>query len=288
MARWRARRVTTFAAAWCAVALAGVFAVPAAAGASAGAGSAAGSPSGCAVPVAGRVGCGALVTPGRAAVAKAAVAAAALPPGYGPLSLRYAYGLEFSALSGGVGQTVAVVTAYDDATAQADLAAYRSEYGLPACGTGCFSKVNETGGTSYPTAGPAGWSLATAQAVDMISAVCPNCHILLVEADTTGITDLGAAENEAVTLGANFVTNTWFTPEATYGTSEPTYDSEYFNHPGVAITAPDGNGGGYGPSYPAASPDVIAVGGTTLTAIPAPRAGGPRPRGRGPVGLLGV
>jgi hypothetical protein len=261
MARWRVARVTTFAAVWCAAALIGVFAVPAAAVA----GSA--PQAGCPAPAAGEVGCGALITPGRAAVTKAAMAAAAaLPPGYGPLSLRYAYGLEFSALSGGVGQTVAVVTAYDDPSAQTDLAAYRSEYGLPACGTGCFSKVNETGGTSYPTTGPAGWSLATAQAADTISAVCPNCHILLVEANTTGITDLGAAENEAVTLGAKFVTNTWFTPEATYGTSEPTYDSEYFNHPGVAITAPDGNGGGYGTSYPAASPDVIAVGGTTLTA----------------------
>jgi hypothetical protein len=262
MARWRVGRVMTVAAACCAVALIGVCAIPAAAAGSA-------APSGCAVPAAGQVGCGALVTPGNAAVTNQSVAAsAALPTGFGPQSLRYAYGMEFQSLSGGVGQTVAVVTAYDDATAQTDMATYRSEYGLPACGTGCFSKVNETGGTSYPPAGPAGWSLATAQALDMISAICPDCHIALVEANTTAITDLGTAENEAVTLGADFVTNTWFTPEATYGTSEPTYDADYFNHPGVAITAPDGNGGGYGTAYPAASPDVIAVGGTTLTAAP--------------------
>jgi hypothetical protein len=76
---------------------------------------------------------------------------------------------------------------------------------------------------------------------------------------------LGAAENEAVSLGARFVT-TWFTLVATYGSSEPGYDSDYFNHPGVAITAPDGNGAGYGTYYSAASPDVTAVGGTTLTA----------------------
>jgi hypothetical protein len=202
-----------------------------------------------------------------------AAAASSLPAGLGPLSLRYAYGLEYSSLTGGVGQTVAVVTEYGDSTAASDMAAYRSKYSLPACGSGCFSVVDENGSTNYPPAGPAGWTLADAQALDMISAICPNCHILLVEAGTTtdgtttvGISDLGAAENTAVSQGAKFVTNTWYTPEATFGTSEPTYDSEYFNHPGVAITAPDGNGAGYGTYYPAASPDVIAVGGTTLTA----------------------
>jgi hypothetical protein len=209
----------------------------------------------------------------RRASVSGGAAAASLPAGLGPVSLRYAYGLEDSALTGGVGQTVAVVTEYGDSTAQSDMAAYRSEYSLPACGSGCFSVVDENGGTNYPPAGPAGWTLATAQSLDLISAVCPNCHILLVEAGTTangsttvGITDLGAAENTAVSLGAKFVTNTWFTPEATFGTSEPTYDTDYFNHPGVVITAPDGNGAGYGTYYPAASPDVIAVGGTTLTA----------------------
>jgi hypothetical protein len=200
-------------------------------------------------------------------------AASSLPAGLGPLSLRYAYGLEDSSLTGGVGQTVAVVTEYGDSTAESDMADYRSQYSLPACGSGCYSVVDENGGTNYPPAGPAGWTLADAQALDTISAICPNCHIRLVEAGTTtdgtttvGISDLGAAENTAVSLGANFVTNTWYTPEATFGTSEPTYDSEYFNHPGVAITAPDGNGAGSGTYYPAASPDVIAVGGTTLTA----------------------
>jgi hypothetical protein len=213
--------------------------------------------------MAGQMGCAALTTPGVAGDATAATA----PAGYGPLDLRYAYATESSSLTGGVGQTVAVVTAYDDATAETDMGTYRSEYHIRPCAStgGCFTKVDENGGTNYPPAGAAGWSLATAQALDMISAICPNCHILLVEADTTAITDLGQAENEAVTLGAKFVTNTFFTAEATYGTSEPTYDTDYFDHPGVAITAPDGNGAGYGVSYPAASPDVIAVGGTTLT-----------------------
>jgi hypothetical protein len=225
------------------------------------------TPQGCAAPGVGQVSCAALATSGSPAVTKAAMAAAATTPaGLSPADLRAAYGFQSSAT--GFGQTVAVVTAYDDATAESDMGTYRSEYNIPACTSvdGCFSKVNQTGGDSYPAAGPAGWSLATAQALDMISAICPNCHITVVEANSTAITDLGPAENEAVSLGAKFVTNTWFATESTYGSSEPTYDSEYFNHPGVAITAPDGNGAGYGVYYPAVSPDVIAVGGTTLTA----------------------
>jgi hypothetical protein len=245
--------------------------------------SAAQTPSGCAAAAVGQISCGALVTPGSTTLPASAVrpaagpsasasAAAALPPGLTPLNLRNAYGLDDSSLTGGVGQTVAVVTEYGDPDAESDMATYRSEFSLPACGTGCFSVVDENGGTDYPPAGP-GWSLATAESLDVISAICPNCHILLVEAGittdgstTVGISDLGAAENTAVSEGAKFITNTWFTPEATFGTSEPTYDGDYFNHPGVAITAPDGDGAGYGTYYPAASPDVIAVGGTTLTA----------------------
>jgi hypothetical protein len=224
---------------------------------------AAGAPAGCSAPVAGQVTCAALVPPGGTAVSS--LAAGTPPAGISPANLRDAYGFQSS--SSGMRQTVAVVVPYDNATAETDMGTYRSQYSIPPCTTadGCFSKVNETGGTSYPPAGAAGWALATAESLDMISAVCPNCHILLVEASTPAITDLGAAENEAVSLGARFVTNTWLTPEATFGTSEPTYDSSYFNHPGVAITAPDGNSG-YGTYYPAASPDVTAVGGTTLTA----------------------
>ena len=231
------------------------------------------TPAGCAAPAAGQASCSAMVTPGSTAMPESDLqAAGTLPSGLGPLDLRRAYGLESSSLTGGVGQTVAVVTDYGDPTAEADMATYRSEYSLPACGSGCFSVVDENGGTNYPPAGPAGWTLATADSLDMISAVCPNCHILLVEAGATsngattaGITDEGTAENTAVSMGAKFITNTYGSPEASFGASELTYDTDYFNHPGVAITAPDGSGGGYGTWYPAASPDVIAVGGTTLT-----------------------
>jgi len=258
--------------------LTAVTAVTAVAPAQASAQALAQTPAGCAAPAVGQLSCGVLLKPGSTALPESAVrpaatgAAASLPPGLAPTNLRDAYGLDASALTGGVGQTVAVVTEYGDPTAESDMATYRSEYSLPACGSGCFSVVDENGGTNYPPVGPAGWTAATAESLDMISAICPNCHILLVEAGVTsngattvGITDTGTAENTAVSMGAKFVTNTWFTPEASFGTSEPTYDSDYFNHPGVAIVAPDGDEAGYGTYYPAASPDVIAVGGTTLT-----------------------
>jgi hypothetical protein len=221
----------------------------------------AGASAACAAPAVGQVTCGALVTAGVRPARTLAVGTT--PAGFGPSAIQDAYGFQSS--TAGTRQTVAVVTAYDDPTAETDMGSYRGQFSIPACTTanGCFSKVNETGGTSYP-GNPGGWAAATAISLDMISAVCPHCRIVLVEATDSSIGNLGQAENEAVALGARFVDNTWFTSEATFGTSEPGYDSSYFSHPGVAITAPDGNGG-YGTYYPAASPDVIAVGGTTLT-----------------------
>jgi hypothetical protein len=229
-------------------------------------------PSGCPAAAPGQGTCVA-VAPGRTATPASAVSASTPPPGYGPLALRYAYGLEYSSITGGVGQTVAVVTAYDDSTAVSDVGTYRSEFGLPACtaASGCFSKVDADGGTNYPASGPAGWTLTDAEELDMVSAVCPNCHLLLVEADlpqmpttTTGgttYTGIGQAVNEAVALGAKFVVTTFAGPEVS---GETGWDTSYFDHPEVVIAAPDGSSG-YGTSYPAASPDVIAVGGTTLT-----------------------
>jgi ricin-type beta-trefoil lectin protein len=222
--------------------------------------------SACPASASGQAGCAALVNASvpaaRAAAARAAVAATT-PAGYGPSTLQSAYGLPSAAA--GTRQTVAIINAYDDPSAEADLGAYRAQYGLPPCTTadGCFTKVDENGGTNYPAAN-SGWAYNAAMAMDMISAVCPNCHIMLVEASSGGITDLGTAVNTAVSLGARFVTAEFSTPESSYGSAETGYDSAYFDHPGVAITAPSGNSG-YGVSYPAASQYVTAVGGTTLT-----------------------
>ena len=180
------------------------------------------------------------------------------PAGYGPSTLQRAYNLPSTR---GSGRVVAIVDAYNDPNAESDLARYRSTYGLAPCTTanGCFRKVNQTGGTSYPSS-DAGWAAEISLDLDMVSAVCPNCHILLVEASSAYISDLGTGVNTAVKLGAKFVSNSYGASESSADTS---YDSQYYNHPGVAITASAGDGG-YATAYPADSRYVIAVGGTSL------------------------
>jgi energy-converting hydrogenase Eha subunit A len=214
--------------------------------------------------------CGALPKPGYStcfAVKRTDVpahtglfAAATTPSGYGPSNLQSAYNLPSS--TAGSGETVAIVDAFNDPTAEADLQVYRAQYGLPVCDTanGCFSKVAQDGSTNYPPV-DAGWATEISLDLDMVSAICPNCHILLVEANDNSNTNLYTAENEAVTLGAKFVSNSWAGSE---DPSQLTSDQTTFNHPGVVITAATGDSG-YGPLYPATSQYVTAVGGTTLT-----------------------
>lgn len=182
------------------------------------------------------------------------------PSGYVPTDLLDAYDL-MSASQHGAGQTIAVIDAYDDANAESDLAVYRAYFGLPSCTTanGCFRKVDQNGGTSYPR-GDRGWSEEISLDLDMASAICPNCNLLLVEANSNFFSDLSAAVDEAADLGATVIANSYgggeYAGEAT--------DQEHYHHPGVAITASSGDEG-YGAEFPAASQYVTAVGGTTLT-----------------------
>jgi subtilase family serine protease len=158
-------------------------------------------------------------------------------------------------------QTVAIVDAFNDPNAESDLAHYRSMFGLSACTTanGCFRKVNETGGTT-PPANNSGWAVEISLDLDMVSAICQNCHILLVEATSSSFNDLGAAVNEAATLGANEISNSYGGSEAS---GEATICNSFYNHSGVAVTASSGDGGP-GVEAPAVCPAVTAVGGTTL------------------------
>ena len=116
-----------------------------------------------------------------AARAAGRAAAASTPSGLGPAQIQSAYKL--TGLTSG-GRTVAIVDAYDDPTAESDLATYRSQYGLPACTTanGCFKQVNQSGGSELP-ATDAGWAEEISLDLDMVSATCPDCQILLVEAN---------------------------------------------------------------------------------------------------------
>ncbi|MBA2470882.1 MAG: hypothetical protein H0V41_01035, partial [Pseudonocardiales bacterium] len=186
--------------------------------------------------------------------------ATAVPNGFGPADLRSAYQLS---TSGSAAMTVAIVDAFDDPNAEADLATYRSTFGLPACTTanGCFRKVNQNGQTSPLPATDPGWAGEISLDLDMVSAICPNCHILLLEANRPTVTNLGTAVNTAVNLGAKFVSNSYGGPENGLENSD---DTSYYNHPGVVITASSGDSG-FGVSYPASGKGVTAVGGTSLT-----------------------
>ncbi len=179
------------------------------------------------------------------------------PSGYNPADLQAAYALTSA---GSSSQTIAIVDAFDDPRAESDLAVYRSQFGLPACTTanGCFRKVDQNGGTNYPR-GDAGWAEEISLDLDMASAICPNCHILLVEARTNSFANLAAAEDQAAALGATVISNS-------YGGGEyfsEVNDEAHFNHPGIAITVSSGDNG-YGVEFPAASQYVTAVGGTSL------------------------
>jgi subtilase family serine protease len=184
------------------------------------------------------------------------VANATTPAGYSPADLRSAYALT----AAGSGATVAIVDAYDDPNAEKDLGVYRSHFGLPTCttGNGCFEKVNQSGGTAYPR-GNTGWAEEISLDLDMVSAICLNCHIMLVEASSNSFANLGAAVNYAASHGAVAISNS-------YGGSEFSGEASYeapYNHPGIAVTVSSGDGG-YGVEFPAASQYVTAVGGTSL------------------------
>lgn len=188
-----------------------------------------------------------------------------------PANLLTAYNL--TGISPPSTQTIGIVDAYDDATAEADLEVFDQQYGLPACSeaNGCFHKVNQLGNQSPLPASSGeverGWAQEIATDIEVAHGVCPICHILLVEAKSNFNSDLYAGVTTAANLGANEISNSW-------GGEEPFADNNAFNHPGVVITASSGDngylnwleeGGSSFAEYPATSPHVVAVGGTRLT-----------------------
>jgi subtilase family serine protease len=182
------------------------------------------------------------------------------PSGYVPSDLQSAYKLPST--TNGAGQTVAIVDAFDDPDAEADLFIYRNEFKLPVCSSlnGCFRKVNQSG-KKHPLPAPnSDWSIEISLDLDMVSAACPNCKILLVEANRNTWKDLGKSVDEAVTLGAQIVSNS-------YGAISNVANPSDYDHPGVMILAGGGDSGYYGhhDQEPAAFPTVVAVGGTSLT-----------------------
>jgi hypothetical protein len=188
-----------------------------------------------------------------------------------PQSLHAAYALP-SESSSAATQTIAVVDAYDDPTAEADLAIYDTQFGLPACtrANGCFRKLNQQG-TADPLPPVEGeWAGETSIDVQMAHAICEGCHVLLVEADSEEFSDLGAAVDTAVKAGATEISNSYAGPEEAADTALAT---SYYNHPDVVVTAASGDCGYLNDAcgwearanFPAGSPDVVGVGGTKLS-----------------------
>jgi Ricin-type beta-trefoil lectin domain len=196
-------------------------------------------------------------------------AAAPVSGAYVPTDLQAAYNLTSASGIGspspGTGPTVAIVDAYADPNLAGDVATYRSQYNLGTCDTtsGCLRILNENGGTTLPTAtdSTGGWEAEQASDAEMVSAICPDCKIVMIEANTPSLGDLGTAENTAAGL-SSFVSSSWTGydyPGASY------QDSTYFNHPGVVTDFASGDSG-YGTGYPSSSQLVTSVGGTYLTA----------------------
>ena len=161
------------------------------------------------------------------------------------------------------GQILAIVDANDNPNAAADLLAYRRQFSLPLCPGGTidclFTKVNQKGAATPLPAKSVGWGQEIDLDIEIAAATCPSCKILLVESTSATMTNLGIAVDTAVSLGATAVSNSYGGSEFS---SEATTNAHY-NHPGVAITVSSGDVG-YGVEWPAASPYVTAVGGTTL------------------------
>jgi subtilase family serine protease len=185
--------------------------------------------------------------------------------GYSPADLRSAYNL--TGVASGL-PIIGVVDAYGDPNAYSDLKTYSNKFNLPVLpkcvgavkdsSVPCFQAVDGKGGDKLPK--QTDWAGEISLDIQVAHALCENCSILLVEAKTNGINDMFPAENTAANLGASVISNSWIGPEFS---NESQLDAQYFNHPGVAITASSGDNG-YGVGYPAASPGVTAVGGTTL------------------------
>jgi hypothetical protein len=186
------------------------------------------------------------------------------PSGYGPSQLQSAYNLTGASASGGGGKVIAIVDAYGYTNADSDLQVYRNQFGLSACtqANGCLIIRNQNGGTNLPRMNT-GWAQEQALDLDMASAICPNCKILLVQTNSNSFADLAAGVDYAASYpGVAAISNS-------YGGSE--YSSEvsdqaHYNNPttrGIAVTVSSGDSG-YGVEFPAASSNATAVGGTHL------------------------
>jgi subtilase family serine protease len=190
----------------------------------------------------------------------------ALRSGFAPAELRVAYGFAhafqvYGAAARGAGVTIAVVDAYNDPTLAGDLSAYSSHFGLA---TPELAVVNL--GPPGNTGGETGWSIEEVLDVETIHALLPRARIVLVEAASASLIDLATAEMYAAGIpGAAAISNSWGSADDPYdGPNNVPFASAFGADSGIVYAAAAGDASG--PlSYPAALPNVVAVGGTTLT-----------------------
>jgi subtilase family serine protease len=174
------------------------------------------------------------------------------PSGYKPAQIRHAYGIDLLA-NGGAGQTIAIVDAYGSPTAQNDLNVFSTTFGLPQ------TTIQIVYGGSKPKKSDSGWALETNLDLQWAHAVAPNAKLVLSVAASASLTDLLKAVQAAVNAGATVVSMSWGSNEFS---SEANYES-YFSKTGVTFLASSGDNGS-GASWPACSPSVVGVGGTSL------------------------
>jgi hypothetical protein len=216
----------------------------------------------------GQMRCFTLYAPQPAVNRAMADGAVTTPVGWGARAIESAYRLPTSK---NPHQTVAVVDAFDTPNLGSYLNTYRKRYGLPACTTasGCLRIVNQKGAAKpLPQSGvPFGWALETAVDVEMVSAACPACHILVVEANSPSDVDLAAAENTAARLGAPVISNS-------YGSRESGFSMPYagaYDHLGHTVVVSSGDFGFGAANFPAVLGTVTAVGATELAKAPTAR-----------------
>src|SRR5258706_9381672 len=227
----------------------------------------------------GRMTCMSIVRAAQRSNRWAAGGAALANVSYGPTDLQHAYGLSAASAHRGNEVTVAIVDAFNDPLAGKDLGRFRHLTGLPPCtkANGCLHIVNQAGKTGPLPASNVGWSVEISLDLDMVSAVCPKCHILLVEAKNALTVNLGAAVNTAVKKGAKYVSNSWGGPQF----SGESHFSHFFNHPGTVVSFASGDFG-FGPTFPANLQYVTSIGGDTLREKTGGGGGGQTGGGWGP------
>jgi Subtilase family len=218
----------------------------------------------CPVARPGHARCFALLRPQAAvnrAIASGVRGPARKPKGWSPEAVESAYKLPVARNSH---QTVAVSIAFDTPKLARYLAVYRKHYGLPPCtvASGCLRIVNQRGKASpLPRSGElSGWSVEETLDVSMISAACPHCRILVVEANNDLVASLARSENTAARLGASVISNSYGVREGGFTQTM----AEDYNHPGHTIVAASGDSGFTAASFPASLASVTAVGGTQL------------------------